>query len=127
MKGEFDMIVTTIALFVAVLAFAVGLAVLITKGFLSVNFAKVDGALADIEVDNPIFDRLIEYVRQAVYAAEQKYKTGQITAEERKCNALQMVETFAQVDGVEMTCDMQAVEGDMIEVECCYMGHEIIE
>lgn len=126
--------ITLIASVCALLLYGVlliALVVLIKKGILSVNgLAKIDEVLEALKsisshdgVDIPLFDLLLEYVYQAVHAAQQMYKSGQITAEERKETALNIIADFAEKDGIPFTPEMRAEASNLIEAECDLMGH----
>lgn len=121
---------TTIAITIACIVSAAiaGIAVymLVKKGVIKPgDLVKIDDALELIQESFGIdvFDRLIEYVQFAVRAVEQMYRSGAINAEERKEEALNIIENFAVADGVEFTPELRLAASGLIETECLLMEH----
>lgn len=125
---------TMVLLAVAIVA-AVMLGVAILFPYLLKKGVKVDSVLestatalgtADMVVDGltgifpgvtalTIVDKIIEYAKQGIKAAEQMYKATQIAAEERKAKATDIIYECLKVAGIELTPDVKKVVDGMIE------------
>ena len=62
-----------------------------------------------------IVERIMDYAKKAVEAAEQMYKASQIPAEERKLEATELVYKFLESAGVEVTEDVRRIVDGAIE------------
>ena len=62
-----------------------------------------------------IVDKIIDYAKQAVRAAEQMYKATQIEAEQRKGKATEIIYECLNVAGIEVTPDVEKVVTGLVE------------
>lgn len=62
-----------------------------------------------------IVERIMDYAKKAVSAAEQMYKASQISAKERKLEATELVYKFLESAGVEVTEDVKRIVDGAIE------------
>ena len=112
-----------------VAAVAIVIPSLIRKGYDVggiINSASAGVATADHAVDVllaaapdngmlVVMDKLTDWARQAVSAAEQLYKTQQLDGDKRKTEAAKLVHQFATAAGVEVTNPLTQVIDGAIE------------
>lgn len=109
------------------LVLAVVLVVLWKKGIISKS--DVSGMRDAVEQLVPllqgkgVFEKIVLYAMYAFHAAEQLMRTGEITAEERKKKALELVQTYANLDNVELTRESWVAADAVIEAHCDMKGH----
>lgn len=66
---------------------------------------------------------ILEAGTRAAHAAEQMYKTGEISKEERNKTAKEIAEELLKLAGIEVTEDRKTALAVAIEAECDAMGH----
>ena len=79
---------------------------------------QVVGELATAFPDNlmlTLLDCVVQYAAEAVKAAEQLYKSNQITAQERKETATQLVYDFIRAAGIDITDEIKNIVSGCIE------------
>ena len=62
-------------------------------------------------------DKVLEYANKAVKVAEQKFKDGEITSDERKVEAISFLKSLLELSGLEINDKIYDVIGDIIEGE----------
>lgn len=125
--------IISIAFLIAVIASYAVMFYLAKKNILTKNdLSSIDNSLEFMKeladtMDADIFGRLIEYVQMAVHAVEQMYSTGVIAAENRKNEALSIVEDYATLEGIVFTNEMKKAASSLIEAECNFMKNEEVD
>jgi len=96
-------------------------------GTASAGLAKADtavGVLLEAAPGNEgllMLDKVVDWSRQAVAAAEQLYKTHQLDGDERKAAAANLVHQFAAAAGIEVTDPLAQVIDGSIEAAVLWM------
>lgn len=85
----------------------------------------VDGIADGITLtgDSSLFEKLMVYARIAFHAAEQLAYVGKITAGERNAKALEMVEGFAAMEGLDYGDAEKKTAAAALEAMCDMNGH----
>lgn len=125
----------SVVILVVVIVAAVLLGIALLIPYLIKRGVNVSGAIAgtgevlntaDLVVDGligmfpgqaalTVVDKIIEYAKQAVRAAEQMYKATQIEAEQRKAEATKIIYECLKVADIEVTPDMEKVVTGLVE------------
>ncbi|NLV58661.1 MAG: hypothetical protein GXY67_07805 [Clostridiales bacterium] len=70
-----------------------------------------------------LFHKIVLYATYAFHAAEQMMKIGEIQAQERKQVALDLVQTYAAVDNVDLSPEELKAADALLEANCDIKGH----
>lgn len=107
---------------------AAALIVLLKKGLITHDTVTATGDLLDslpVFADDGFVGQLYNYARIAVMAVEQLVKAGALPKDDevRKAEALEQVERYAKLDGVELGDTDRDALGDLIEAAVAELPH----